>query len=163
MTFRLGDFFIYGHNIQFYHRRNCQTADDTADIPHTAMMVMMVCMHMFRLFFSMNGYPDMCSVDTAFCASLCSYRNTWDSQSIHFFQKAFPVRKKFQQGCRQHISGSTHATVNIKCSHFLTSIWLIILARYPAPKPLSMFTTDTPLAQELSMLSSADTPPKEAP
>ena len=26
-----------------------------------------------------------------------------------------------------------------------------MFARYPAPKPLSMFTTDTPLAQEFSM------------
>lgn len=42
-------------------------------------------------------------------------------------------------------------------------MWLIMLARYPAPKPLSMFTTDTPLAQEFSMDSSADTPPKDAP
>lgn len=38
-----------------------------------------------------------------------------------------------------------------------------MLARYPAPKPLSMFTTDTPLAQEFSMDSRADTPPKDAP
>ena len=37
-----------------------------------------------------------------------------------------------------------------------------MFARYPAPKPLSMFTTDTPLAQELSILSSAATPPKAA-
>ena len=41
--------------------------------------------------------------------------------------------------------------------------WLIILARYPAPKPLSMFTTLTPLAQELSMDSRAARPPKAAP
>ena len=38
-----------------------------------------------------------------------------------------------------------------------------MLARYPAPKPLSIFTTLTPLAQEFSMESSADTPPKDAP
>jgi hypothetical protein len=31
---------------------------------------------------------------------------------------------------------------------------LILLARYAAPKPLSMFTTATPLAHELSMPSS---------
>ena len=42
-------------------------------------------------------------------------------------------------------------------------IWLIRLARNPAPKPLSMFTTLMPLAQEFSMLSSADSPPKLAP
>ena len=32
-----------------------------------------------------------------------------------------------------------------------------------APNPLSMFTTDTPLAQLLSMARSAVTPPKLAP
>ena len=37
------------------------------------------------------------------------------------------------------------------------------LARKPAPKPLSMFTTLTPLAQELSIASSAAIPPKLAP
>lgn len=42
-------------------------------------------------------------------------------------------------------------------------MWLIMLARYPAPKPLSMFTTLTPLAQELSIASKAATPPNEAP
>lgn len=41
--------------------------------------------------------------------------------------------------------------------------WLIILAMQPAPNPLSMFTTDTPLAQEFSMPSSAAIPPKLAP
>ena len=96
MTFRLGDLFIYGHNIQFYHRRNCQTADDTADIPHTAMMVMMVIMHMLCFFSSMDGYPDVGSVDSAFCASLCYKRDTGDAQPIQFFQKAFPVGMKFQ-------------------------------------------------------------------
>ena len=36
--------------------------------------------------------------------------------------------------------------------------WLIMLAIYPAPNPLSMFTTLTPLAQELSMDKRADKP-----
>jgi len=40
---------------------------------------------------------------------------------------------------------------------------LIMLARYPAPKPLSMLTTQTPLAQLLSMVSRADRPLKLAP
>ena len=35
---------------------------------------------------------------------------------------------------------------------------LIMLAEYAAPKPLSMFTTVTPLAQEVSMLSKVVTP-----
>ena len=38
-----------------------------------------------------------------------------------------------------------------------------MLALYPAPKPLSIFTTLTPLAQLFSMPSSADNPKKLAP
>ncbi len=41
--------------------------------------------------------------------------------------------------------------------------WLMALAWKAAPKPLSMFTTDTPLAQEFNMARRAVTPPKEAP
>ena len=40
---------------------------------------------------------------------------------------------------------------------------LIMCARYPAPKPLSIFTTETPEAQLLSIPSSAASPPKAAP
>ena len=40
---------------------------------------------------------------------------------------------------------------------------LIMPARYPAAKPLSMFTVATPATQELSMVSRAETPPKDAP
>ena len=40
---------------------------------------------------------------------------------------------------------------------------MIRLARNPAPKPLSMFTTLVPLAQEFSMESRAESPPREAP
>ena len=46
---------------------------------------------------------------------------------------------------------------------FATARWLMRLAMHPAPKPLSMFTTDTPLAQLFSIPSSAARPPKLAP
>ncbi len=42
-------------------------------------------------------------------------------------------------------------------------VWLMRLAAAAAPNPLSMFTTVTPLAQELSMASSAAKPPNDAP
>ncbi len=44
------------------------------------------------------------------------------------------------------------------CQH-----WLMSEAKYPAPNPLSMFTTATPGAQELSMARRAASPLKEAP
>src|SRR5262245_14528623 len=39
----------------------------------------------------------------------------------------------------------------------------MVQARYPAPKPLSMLTTATPEAHELSMARSAARPWKDAP
>src|SRR5438046_8938665 len=42
-------------------------------------------------------------------------------------------------------------------------VWLMRLAAAAAPNPLSMLTTVTPLAQELSIASSAARPPNDAP
>lgn len=42
-------------------------------------------------------------------------------------------------------------------------IWFIMLARRPAPKPLSIFITATPAAQLFSIARSAERPPKDAP
>ena len=72
---------------------------------------------------------------------------------------------------REHIARRAHAKVKIKRSHFpsvfsdgfTAAMWFIMFARYPAPKPLSILTAATPLAQELSIESSAESPPKEAP
>src|SRR5205823_3663240 len=45
-----------------------------------------------------------------------------------------------------------------------TCAWRAIKAAWnPAPKPLSMFTTETLAAQELSIASSAAMPPSDAP
>ena len=44
-----------------------------------------------------------------------------------------------------------------------TPTWSMRAAWQPAPKPLSMLTTETPLAQLLSMARSAATPPSDAP
>ena len=53
--------------------------------------------------------------------------------------------------------------VNASFYVYLSPIRFIIFARYPAPKPLSIFTTLTPLAQEFSIDRSADRPPNDAP
>src|SRR5207244_12036261 len=45
----------------------------------------------------------------------------------------------------------------------LATRWLIWLAWCAAPYPLSMLTTDTPGAHELSIARSAAMPPKDAP
>ena len=50
-----------------------------------------------------------------------------------------------------------------ECAAYMDYPWLIADATQAAPKPLSMFTTATPLAQLFSMPSSAARPPKLAP
>ena len=127
------------------------------------MIVVVMLMHLSAFFHAVHGYGHMCPDDTAFFSFFPPEFHSGNTKRIQFLRKGVRVRQEFKQRCCQHIAGSTHSAVQIQCLHFLASIWLIMFARYPAPKPLSMFTTDTPLAQELSMDRSADTPPKEAP
>lgn len=95
---------------------------------------------------------------------LGTHRNAGDR--VHHPQKFLlaPGGQEIQQRCGQHVARSAHIAFQVQCFHAsLAPIWLIMLARYPAPNPLSMFTTLTPLAQELSMDKSADKPLKLAP
>ena len=89
--------------------------------------------------------------------------NAGDSDAVEFIDKSRWLLQTIQQCGTEHIARGTHAAIKIQYSHFVLPIWFIILARYPAPKPLSIFTTLTPLAQELSIESRAASPPKEAP
>ncbi len=57
----------------------------------------------------------------------------------------------------------TDSSSNYKCPQSWLAPILIVAARYPAPKPLSMLTTPTPGAQELSIASSAARPARLAP
>ena len=86
-------------------------------------------------------------------------------QAVHGVQKGvlLGLGQQLVQGGHQHVAGGAHIAFQIQCFHSSPSIWLIRLARKPAPKPWSMFTTLTPLAQEFSMDSRALMPPKEAP
>jgi hypothetical protein len=56
-----------------------------------------------------------------------------------------------------------HPHTRLLASPLLQVTRLIKLAATPAPKPLSIFTTVTPAAQELSIASRAASPPKLAP
>ena len=127
------------------------------------MMVMVVVVMVFSLLHAAYLHPEMGAGDAALDALFGGDGDAGDGQAIHPVNKVLGLGQKLQKGGGQHISGGTHAAVQIQCGHFVPPMWLMRLARKPAPKPLSMFTTLTPLAQELSMLSRADTPPKEAP
>ena len=86
-------------------------------------------------------------------------------QAVHGVPKdvLLGLGQQLVQGGHQHVAGGAHIAFQIQCFHSSPSIWLMRLARKPAPKPLSMFTTLTPLAQEFSMDKRALMPPKEAP
>ena len=101
--------------------------------------------------------------DAAFDGRLCRDLQPRQAERLHFLQKGILFGQQLQQCGHQHIACRAHGAVQIDRSHSQPPIWLMRLARKPAPKPLSMLTTLTPLAQELSIDRSAETPPKDAP
>ena len=72
------------------------------------------------------------------------------------------------QGRHRHVARDPGRRVemHMQSAQGMFHVWrtrLSMDASRPPPKPLSMLTTATPEAQELSMVSSAATPPNEAP
>ena len=116
-------------------------------------------------FYAVYGDTEMRARDAAFCGAFGVEAHVGDSQAVERAQSvgALVFFKQFVEGGADHVAGGSHAAIEVERGHERASTWLIILARYPAPKPLSMLTTDTPLAQELSIESRAERPPKEAP
>ena len=94
---------------------------------------------------------------------LARERNTLDSEGVKPRHCFVGVRHQFQKRGGKHVACGAHATVDVESLHLPSPMWLMRCARNPAPKPLSMFTTETPAAHELSIASSADTPPNAAP
>ena len=166
VTLRLGNGVIHRPDVRPHLFRHRQVPDQMADLLHAAvvMVVLMVMVVvMVTLCMAVHRHGDVGAGDAALFRLLPVIGHAGDPQAVEPLHKLLRLGQQLQQGRRQHISGSAHAAVQIQGPHFFTSMWLIMLARYPAPKPLSMFTTDTPLAQEFSIDSRADTPPKDAP
>jgi len=115
------------------------------------------------LFLAVHRDPNVGTHDPAFHRWFGSHQHAWDSQRVEPPQEVFRIRMQFQKSSHQHVAGGPHVAIQVDCSHLDPSTWLIMLARYPAPNPLSMFTTLTPLAQELSMERRAESPPNDAP
>jgi len=82
---------------------------------------------------------------------------------LEFALQFFGVHTEIKQRGDEHVAGDAAENVEIKDFHFCETSELIWLAAKPAPKPLSMFTTVTPLAQLFSMANNAAMPPKLAP
>ena len=136
-------------------------------------MRVLVIVHVLRfLLLAVHLHAYVGAGDAALDGGLADELDPGDAQGIELGYKGVGIRHELKKSGGQHVAGSAHAAVYVESLHskssfpvppVLASIWLILLARNPAPKPLSMLTTDTPAAQELSMDSSADTPPNDAP
>ena len=127
------------------------------------MVVMMLVFLLVAFLLPMAEDLHVGAGNAAFLTLFCRDFNAGQVQFPHFRQKNLRLRQQLQQRPHEHIPCRTHAAIQVQCSHCLPPMWFIMPARYPAPKPLSMFTTLTPLAQEFSMDSRAATPPKAAP
>ena len=68
------------------------------------------------------------------------------------------IRPRVDERPERHVAADPREAVEIGYCHRFTRC-----AKYPAPKPLSMFMTATPATQELSIARSAASPPKLAP
>src|SRR6056297_552102 len=87
-----------------------------------------------------------------------------DRQFGQFGSKLFQIQSQVTEQPQKHVPGDAGKGVKIKGSHAgQPPLRLMRLAAKAAPKPLSMLTTVTPEAQELSIPSRAATPPKAAP
>ena len=116
------------------------------------------------LLLAVHGHGDVGAGDAALLRRAALKAHAGQAQGVHAGGEGVGVGHEFGEGGHQHIAGGAHAAFDVECFHgSIPFIWLIRLARKPAPKPLSMFTTLMPLAQELSMDSSAESPPKLAP
>ena len=105
--------------------------------------------------------------DTPFCFFLnMQFIFVRKAQFGKFLLQIGRIQPQIQQGAYRHIPANPSKTIKIQCFHRTNSpvaSLLICPAKYPAPNPLSIFTTLMPLAQEFSMVSKADNPPKLAP
>ena len=127
------------------------------------VFMIMMAVHVVGFLLPMHVHGDPGAGDAAFFRAVGMDVDPGDAEAVHALHKGAGLRQQLQQSRGEHIPRRAHGTVKIQRFHRFASIWLIRPARKPAPKPLSILTTATPLAQELSIASNADRPPKLAP
>ena len=113
---------------------------------------------------TVDHYPHVGAGNALAADVLCRYCEA-RKEVVHGVEKLLLFRVQLVEGSHQHISRCAHGALQVQCFHASSTpfIWLIREARKPAPKPLSMFTTLMPLAQEFSIASKAARPPRLAP
>src|SRR2546423_11865090 len=87
-----------------------------------------------------------------------------EAKLLQFTLELAGIDPEIDHRANKHVAADAAENIQIKGFHDpLAASALIWLAAYPAPKPLSIFTTVTPLPQLFSMPSKAANPPKFAP
>ena len=127
------------------------------------VFVSVVVMLVRTLLLAVDAYGKMSRRDAAFAERLAHELDARDSECVEFGERGVLVGHKFEERSGEHVACRAHLAVYVERLHFASPMWLMRLARKPAPKPLSMFTTLTPAAHEFSMERSAVTPPNEEP
>ena len=87
----------------------------------------------------------------------------FDAEFLQFMFQRVKINAEVEERADEHVAADAGKNIEIKCLHSREASRLIWLAAKPAPKPLSMLTTVTPLLQLLSIVNSAESPPKFAP
>ena len=128
------------------------------------MMLVMVRVMVVRAFLlAVDADGKMRGGYTALHKSLAHELYAGDSKRVQLGKRGVPIRSQLEKRGGKHVARGSHLAVYVKRIHFAPFGWLMRLARKPAPKPLSMFTTLTPAAYEFSMARSAVTPPNDDP
>ena len=115
------------------------------------------------LLLAVYAYAHACAENAAGFRTFKRYAYKVGENGRNFIGERSLIVDKLKKRRAYHIARRAHSAFEIKSSHWIPSVLFIMLAMYPAPNPLSMLTTLTPLAQELSIESRAATPPKLAP
>jgi len=124
------------------------------------VLVVMVMLMIFVIGFEMDIHFD--AGNAAFFLLVHMQVVAFELQLAEFTAELLRAHAQINERAKQHVT--TNATKNVEVERFhLFTKRLIWLAAYPAPKPLSILTTVTPLPQLFNMPSNAATPPKLAP
>ena len=102
------------------------------------------------------------ALDGRFAGSRVMQMVAIESQLPQFLFQPLEIDAKIQKRADKHIAADAAENVQVQSLHRSLRA-LIWLAAKPAPKPLSIFTTVTPLPQLFNIPSRAASPPKLAP
>ncbi len=160
----VGERLIDRAGVREHRRGQGEGADDREDVGEAAMAVMARSLRSVTFFYAVEGDGHMGPEDALVLGRDGPDPDAGQGQVVHRREEALRVGRKLVERGHQHVARRAAGEVEIEYAHARASpTWLIMLARQPAPKPLSMLTTLTPLAHELSIESRAASPPNDAP